>query len=534
MKVKLSFLFSLILFYNNANAQVIEKTIDFQYVSKRNSDRKPDQRPFLLNMVVANDSVKVNSFIPANGDLFENGKRLYDFSGGFNLVTSNYFDVNLNTLKQDENVIVSIAENASKKYEFQEPASGKVINKYTINTVSQFYKQNKTILGDQDGISFEMLQEGRVKNSNLTINKMTHNLRATGFGKFERGETKEPINVDEWRSATKNLYLNNNLKLKAKLGDRNYITLVNRVNPDDNYWLTKNFALIVFDRDGKVVKIHQLDFEYLRALNSAITVYDEAGNQKGILVAFENDSEMMGQNKRKDPIRNKFNLFYINNAGELEMKIDLIHGENPEKDDYYYPSFAVLKNGQFHILNKYAEYSIKKNTEYLERLIVDKSGKVSSENLGAQMKIGVGLHHSGFAIATPVFFNGAFYAASTQSTVSQGVSTYTNSIVCKINADLTNPEMMLVFNNGPQKDPISSTLVKTDNGIYSVVCHSEGNQVLNLIEKAKPLEIKYPTSFQPLSAYLLKNYVVDTKDKKLYFVLENNKAGNAKLVKVGL
>ncbi len=545
MKVKLSLvlLFCLNLLYNNVSAQVIEKAIDFRYLNdKFYLKEKPDtilNRPYLLNMIIANDSVRVNSFMTVSGTATENGKKLYSYSGEFGLVTSNYFDQNLDGLKKKENVIINFPGNPSKKYEFQESAGREVTNTYGVNTVGQFHSQNPAIGGEKSPFPFDLMQEGsgfgKTKNANLVLNKINYTLTLVGPGMFKKEETKELVNAAEWKAKTKNLYLNDNLKLKTKLGDNSYIALVNRINPEDNYWTTKNFAFVIFDDAGNVIKTHEINFEFLRKLNSVVRVYDELGNQAGLLISFKNDSDMMGQNKKKDPVRNKFNLFYINNAGEIELKTDLIHGANPEKDDYFVPTLVVLqKNGQLNIINNYTDYSLRKNVEYPEKLIVDKSGKISSENLEPLIKAGKGLHPLNFSMTSPVYFQGAFYMANTQTrTALDGTITYVNSNVCKINADFTNPEMILTLDKGLQKDIILSYIEKIDNKMYSVICYAEGNKVVNLGD-FKSLEIKYPSNFKPSKAYVMKNYVSDYEDKKLYFVLESKKAGNAKFVKVGL
>jgi hypothetical protein len=527
--------------------QTIEKTIDFQYVSKKNSEpKKPDfgmsreqMRPFLLNLEKLNDSIKVNSFLPINGILLENGKKNYTSSGVCNLITSNYFDTQLSSIGQDEIATINFKEDRTRKYEWHEEISSKEINKYSVKSSDQFYKSNMSFLEGQTTFPFKITQEGsgmlKTKNANLVLNKINYSLSSTGFGKFEKVENLEFLNINEWKSKTKDFILNDNLKLRTQLADEKFIILVNRINSDDNYYLYRNFAIIIFDKTGKILKVHNIDFEFLRELNSAVKVFDDLGNQKGLLITFKNDSEMVGQKKKKDPFKNKFNLFYINSSGEIEMKVDLIHGENPEKDDYFQPSFAIQKNDQLHILNSYVEYTIKKNTDYFEKLVVNKSGKLSAENLVSKTKVSKGLFPSNLSFNNPIYFKGDFYSASTQFTQTfEGVKTYTNSIISKVNTDLTNPEVILAFNKGPQKDPILSSMIKTNEQIYSVVCYADGNQVLKLNGTEKPLEIVYSTNFQPLSANLQKNYVYDQKDQKLYFLLENNSAGNARLIKVGL
>ena len=551
MKVKLSLvlLFCLNLLYNDISAQQIEKEVEFRYESKAKAGaRKPDtdlstvqDRPFLLNMVLVRDSiVKVNSFLPAGGSLFENGKRLDQSSLSSNLITATYATPDLKyEIYQAEKVIINFTENPASKYEFRQFSQGNLVNTFPVSSASKFLHENPSLSGEPNPFPFELVQEGsgfaKSKNANLVLNKINYTFKASGFGKFENTESKVLVNPNEWKAQTKNLYLTERLKFRAKLAENTYVALVNRVNPEDNYWTSKNFALIVFDGEGKVIKIHQIDFEFLRGFNSGVKVLDETGNQKGLLVSFENDSEMAGQGKKKDPVRNKFNLFYINNAGEIEMKVDLIHGANPEKDDYFLPSFAILKNGQLNILNRYSEYSLRKNISYIEKLVVDKTGKVSAENLETNMKVAAGLHSSWFSMENPVYFNGAFYSANTHfNTAFDGVKTYINSNVSKMNADLTSPEMVLALHKGPQKDPIVSSLEIVDGRVYAVVAYAGGNQVLNVSDNGKPLEIKYEDYFQPFTPYLSRNYVVDYKAKKLFFVLEGKDAGLARLVKVGL
>jgi hypothetical protein len=557
MKFKI-YTICLILFnisFFNLSAQTVEKVVDFKYVTSKNLvARKPEfgmssepTRPFLMNMQLLNDTIVLNSFLVISGTINEKGARagtsvagFEAFSGGSsaNLITENTFDLQLNQTSQNEAVVTNTNVVPKKPIEFNEGAIGKTYNKYNLKSVDQFAIKNTALLIKPE-FPFELVQEGRgivkIKDANLVLNKFNYSLKVSGYGKFDKSDAMVPLNVAEWKTKTKNLYLTVNSKVSTKLSDNVYIALVNRINSDDNYWGTKNYAFIIFDSNGQIKKIHQVDFEFIRQFNSQTRVFNTSGVQQGILISFKNDTEMTGQKKRKDPIRNKFNLFYFTNDGELKMKVDLIHGEDPEKDDYFNPSIAVEKDDQLLLINKYIQYGFKKNVEYFERLVINKTGKASGESFAATTKLGKGLSHLNLSFYNPVFHNGAFYSSFTQmSKNAEGVPNYTNSIVSKINADLTSPEVSLVFNKQPQKDPVINTLVKTENNIYSVISYADGNQVLNLEGGAKPLDIIYSTCFQPLSSYLLKNFVVDKNAKNIYLVLEGAKAGEAKLVKVGL
>lgn len=541
--IKVLFILSFCLSYNYSHCQTIEKVFDFEYVTPKNIIPKKNEfgmsasqnRPFLLNMEMINDSLKINSFLPIGGSVFENGKESYQFSGGFNLITSNYFNSNLESLAQRENVFVNLTEKPSVVYEFHEPVDRKKFNLYSIESGEKFYKNNKSLIGKENLYPFQLVQKGsgmlKTKNAFLQVNKLNFGLKATGFGQIGSSDSWSMISQTEWENKTKNLYLNDNLKANQKISHNKYITLVNRINPDDRNWTGKYFNLIVFDSTGLIQNMHQIDFEYIRGFNSIDKVYDERGNIQGFILSFKSDDQLAGK-KFKDPIGNKINVYYFNAKGELEFKIDLIHGN---KDDYFNPSIVLLKNNQLHILNNYIDYAISSNKDYIEKLIIDKTGKISSENLTSKIKTSKGLFPSYLNFKDPVFYNGYIYMAETKFTQSfENVKTYTNSIVSKIKVDFTEPEVIEVFNKGPQKDLILSNLVKTESSIFSVVCYADGNQIVKIGASAKPLEISYNDSFQPLSQSLLKNFVVDKNNKNIYFVQEKSKAGLAKIIKVTL
>ncbi len=531
------------LFINITNAQVIEKVVDFEYATPKNMIPKKSEfglsesqnRPFLLNMEILNDSIKVNSFLPIAGNLYENGKKSYEFSGGFNLITSNFFNSKLENLGQKENVFVNFNGKPAVKYEFREPIDRKNFNIYGVESTNKFYLENTSIIDEDNTYPYQIIQKGggmlKTKNAFLQINKFNYGVAATGFGKIVVNGTWDLVHQQDWENKTKDLSTNNEIKANFIITNNLYTTLVNRIDPDDRNWPNKKFNFIIFDSKGKINNTNQIDFEYIRKFNQGDKVYDEQGNIQGFILSFKSDDQLAGK-KLKDPIGNKINLFYFNLKGELVFKVDLIHGN---KDDYFNPSIVIIKNNQLHIINKYRDFSVTNNKEYVEKLIIDKTGKVSSENLYSKIKVSKGVVPNDFSLDSPIFYNGSIYANETKFTETfEGVRTYQKSIVSKMKIDFTEAEVTEVFNKGPQKDYIWSNLVVSESGLFSVICYADGNQVMKVNSLEKPLEISYKDSFQPLSQNLLKNFVVGKDKKSIYFVQEKAKSGLGKIIKVAL
>ncbi len=373
----------------------------------------------------------------------------------------------------------------------------------------------------------------RTDASSFFVTNQEAPLKITGDGKLVSAEAKAPNQEQNTKLLQGVLPLGLSFASPDK---KQFIALGYENNKDDSWARYKQFRVAAFDQAGVAVKRIDLNFEFVRNLDSYGYVHNEAGQPTGVYLSFNALTSGAGK-KHRDPVENRVNFVYVGFDGVARYQYGFEHG-NPEKSRGFNP-IAIIDNGsQLRVLS--ANYD-KVLSPYMEEIVLNEKGKVSDRKLDIPNTLN-DVYLPSLAVkagneANVFVANGMIVAtiqAKTAGTAANPVDAYAAEVLVGAfkSSDftpVTARKLMVTPTASPtQFDQLSSTtpclvvttptqnlFVRLDNALTVTNVTPAGSRVVS-------------------SAAMARNYVYDANQQKVYLVYDSAVSGEGKLISVSL
>ena len=117
----------------------------------------------------------------------------------------------------------------------------------------------------------------------------------------------------------------------------------------ESYDMYKNYKIIFYTNDGKIIKTVDKKFDFLRNIKTFMPVYNEKREVQGIFVAF-GPQMAFGKKSMKDPVENRVNVVYFDTEGNEKFAYTVEKGDKGNSRAFD-PQYILAKDGKFTVYN---------------------------------------------------------------------------------------------------------------------------------------------------------------------------------------
>ena len=117
----------------------------------------------------------------------------------------------------------------------------------------------------------------------------------------------------------------------------------------ESWDMYKNYKIIFYTNEGKVIKMIDKKFDFLRSIKTFMPVYNEKREVQGIFVAF-GPQAALGKKSLKDPVENRVNVVYFDMEGNEKFAYTVEKGDKGNSRAFD-PEYILAKDGKFMVYN---------------------------------------------------------------------------------------------------------------------------------------------------------------------------------------